>query len=68
VYVEELAPSSVNFAIYFWAESQQRNVLAVRNRVTTAVKLALDRAGIDMPYPHTVVHLDPPTTFAPEEG
>ncbi len=55
VYVTELAPSSVNFTVYFWAESQQANVLAVSDRVATAVKLALDAAQIDMPFPHTVV-------------
>jgi small-conductance mechanosensitive channel len=55
VYVAELAPSSVNFNIYFWVESHQANVLAVSDRVVTAIKLALDKAGIDIPYPHTVV-------------
>ena len=55
VYVTELAPSSVNFTVYFWAESQQANVLAVSDRVATAVKLALDEAQIDLPFPHTVV-------------
>ncbi|HEU4595312.1 MAG TPA: mechanosensitive ion channel family protein [Pyrinomonadaceae bacterium] len=55
VYVTELAPSSVNFTVYFWVESQQTNVLAVSDRVATAVKLALDAAQIDMPFPHTVV-------------
>ena len=29
VYAAELAPSSVNFAVYFWAESDQANVLKV---------------------------------------
>ena len=55
VYVAELAPSSVNFDVYFWVESKQANVLEVKDRVATGVKLALDEAGIDMPYPHTVV-------------
>lgn len=55
VYVAELAPSSVNFSVYFWAMSQQANVLAVSDRVATGIKLALDDAGIDMPFPHTVV-------------
>jgi small conductance mechanosensitive channel len=55
VYVTELAPSSVNFTVYFWAESHQANVLAVSDRVATAIKQALDGAGIDMPFPHTVV-------------
>lgn len=55
VYVEELAPSSVNFGVYFWTESHQANVLKVRDRVATAIKQALDAAHIDMPFPHTVL-------------
>lgn len=55
VYVTELAPSSVNFTVFFWAASQQANVLKVSDRVATGIKLALDGAGIDMPFPHTVV-------------
>ncbi len=55
VYVAELAPSSVNFTVYFWVGSQQANVLKVSDRVATGIKNALDRAGIDMPFPHTVV-------------
>ena len=54
-YVEELAGSSVNFTVYFWTDAPQANVLRVRNRVATAIKLALDAANIDMPFPHTVV-------------
>lgn len=55
VYVTELALSSVNFNVYFWVESEQANVLAVSDRVATGIKLALDKAGIDIPYNHTVV-------------
>lgn len=55
VYVTELAGSSVNFTVYFWVMSQQANVLEVSDRVATGIKLALDKAGIDMPFPHTVV-------------
>jgi small conductance mechanosensitive channel len=55
IYVSELAPSSVNFTIYFWVNSEQANVLKVSDKVATGIKYALDRAGIDMPYPHSVV-------------
>jgi len=55
IYVSELAPSSVNFTVYFWVESNQANVLKVSDRVATGIKYALDKAGIDMPYPHSVV-------------
>lgn len=56
VYVAELAPSSVNFTVYFWTASRQANVLALHDEVTTGIKLALDQADIDMPYPQIVVH------------
>ncbi len=55
IYVTELAPSSVNFVVYFWTGSQQAEVLATSDRVATGIKLALDEAGIDLPYPHEVV-------------
>lgn len=55
IYVMELAASSVNFTVYFWVESQQANVLKVSDKVATGIKYALDRAGIDMPYPHSVM-------------
>ncbi|HWQ36682.1 MAG TPA: mechanosensitive ion channel family protein [Blastocatellia bacterium] len=55
VYVSELAPSSVNFTVWFWTEPEQAKALAASNRVATGIKLALDKAGIDMPYPHEVV-------------
>jgi small-conductance mechanosensitive channel len=58
VYVSEIAPSSVNFLIYFWTASSQANVLALIDEVTTGIKLALDRANIDIPYPQIVVHGD----------
>src|SRR5689334_3049897 len=58
VYVSELAPSSVNFTIYFWTASRQANVLAMIDDVTTGVKNALDHAHIDIPYPQVVVYGD----------
>jgi small-conductance mechanosensitive channel len=54
-HVVELAPSQVNFTAYFWTAADQANVILVGDRVATGIKLALDGAGIDIPYPHTVV-------------
>ena len=55
ILVAELAPSSVNFNIFFWTNSRQATVLTVIDSAMTGIKLALDEAGIDIPYPHTVV-------------
>ncbi|PYT01739.1 MAG: mechanosensitive ion channel protein MscS [Acidobacteria bacterium] len=57
IYVSELAPSSVNFTVYFWVQSEQANVLRVSDQVATGIKYALDKARIEMPYPHNVVIL-----------
>ena len=55
VYVSNLSDFAVEFTVYFWTGSQQANVLAVSDRVATGIKLALDEAGIEIPYPHNVV-------------
>lgn len=60
IFVAELAPSSVNFNVLFWTNSHQATVLRVIDSATTGIKLALDEAGIDIPYPHTVVLHQPP--------
>jgi small conductance mechanosensitive channel len=55
IFVAELAPSSVNFNIFFWTNSHQTTLLKVSDSAMTGIKRALDDAGIDIPYPHTVV-------------
>jgi small-conductance mechanosensitive channel len=55
VFVAEFAPSSVNMNVFFWTTSRQANVLSVTDSAMTGIKLALDEAGIEIPYPHTVV-------------
>jgi small conductance mechanosensitive channel len=54
VNVSELADSSVNFAVRPWATPD--NYWDVYFGVTEAGKLALDKAGIEIPYPQRVVH------------
>ena len=52
VNVSELADSSVNFAVRPWATPE--NYWDVYFEITEAVKLALDKADIEIPYPHQV--------------
>jgi small-conductance mechanosensitive channel len=68
VYVTELAASSVEFVVYFWVEPEQRNVLRVRDRVMTGTKFELDRVGIEIQYPRTVVVFDGPETESEVTG
>ncbi|MGB1043067.1 MAG: mechanosensitive ion channel family protein [Tenacibaculum sp.] len=52
VNVSELADSSVNFAVRPWANVA--DYWDVYFETTENVKLALDKAGIEIPYPHAV--------------
>ncbi|WP_271406432.1 mechanosensitive ion channel family protein [Tenacibaculum soleae] len=52
VNVSELADSSVNFAVRPWANTA--DYWDVYFETTENVKLALDKAGIEIPYPHQV--------------
>ncbi|KGL62642.1 mechanosensitive ion channel family protein [Polaribacter sp. Hel1_85] len=52
VTVAELADSSVNFAVRPWCKTE--HYWDVYFEVTENVKLELDKAGIEIPYPHQV--------------
>ena len=52
VTVAELADSSVNFAVRPWCKTE--HYWDVYFEVTETVKLELDKAGIEIPYPHQV--------------
>ena len=61
----DLAASWVAIRARWWTNSRRVNVVHVHAAVLTAVKNALDEAGIDMPY-ETVVHLFHDQTEADE--
>ena len=52
VNVLELADSSVNFAVRPWCKTE--DYWTVYFDITENTKLALDKAGIEIPYPHSV--------------
>jgi len=53
----ELAGSSVNIRVRWWTHSKRSEVVRAQGRVIRAVKLALTKAGIDLPFPTNVVLL-----------
>ncbi|RYZ58437.1 MAG: mechanosensitive ion channel family protein [Proteobacteria bacterium] len=50
-----LAGSTVNLRARWWSDPQRADVLSVQHKVIRAIKLALDKAAIDMPYPTQVL-------------
>lgn len=58
VVLSELAAYSVNMRVYFYVDSSA-SAVRMRDKVATGIKYALDSAGIEMPYPHSVVVSQP---------
>jgi len=54
----ELDTSSVNWSVRVWAKSEDFGT--VKQAAIRAVKMALDKASIEMPFPQMAVHLDRP--------
>ena len=50
----ELGDSSVNILARWWTKAEKAEQVRIRGLAVRAVKLALDKAGIDIPYPHLV--------------
>lgn len=55
-YLLDLGDSAINWQLRVWTKAE--NFWAVRERLTQAVKDALDEAGIGIPFPQMDVHLD----------
>ena len=55
VNVYELADSSVNMRLLYWTDSQQTSTRKTADRVVSGTKAALDKAGIEIPFPQRVI-------------
>lgn len=57
-FVHAFGDSGIDIAVRFWHQPSISNEWRVRDGVAKAVKAALDREGIDIPFPQRVVHVD----------
>lgn len=58
IYVNELNSSSVDLCVRFWVKKE--DYWTAKFRVTEECKLALDAAGVQIPFPQLDVHFDKP--------
>jgi small-conductance mechanosensitive channel len=58
VSVTEFGESSVNVDLLYWHAPDQATTRRLRSAVAIAAKRALDEAGIDIPFPQRVLHLN----------
>ncbi len=64
-----LAPSAVEIRVRWWSRSSRREVVLTHGRVVAAVKRALDRAGIELPFPTRMLLLpDRVAQALPDDG
>ena len=54
----DLAESSVNLRVRWWTDSGRSDVVSTSDKVVTAVKLALDDGGVNIPFPIRTVFLN----------
>lgn len=60
VFAKEFASSSIDFAVLWWTDSRPASLVASRDEAIEAIKIALDEAGIEIPFPHrTLTFKDP---------
>ena len=57
VMLTQLGTSSVEWTIRFWTATSE--VFAARERLTHEIKMHLDRAGIEIPFPQMQLHVSP---------
>ncbi len=52
VFAREFNSSSVDFTVRWWTKSKPRDFHESRDQVVMAIKAALDKAGIEIPFPY----------------
>jgi small-conductance mechanosensitive channel len=56
--VDSFGDSAINTTAYFWYDTKNEGLKDMTNLGALAIKTALDKAGIDIPYPIRSVRLE----------
>ncbi|MGY3668589.1 mechanosensitive ion channel family protein [Marinovum sp. KMM 9989] len=64
VFAQEFASSSINFEVTWWTTSKPVDVRQSKDQVVSAVKRALDDAGIEIPFPYRTLTFKEPLPIA----
>lgn len=63
VFAQEFADSSVNFEVAWWTGAKPVEIRRSRDEVIAAIKSALDREGIEIPFPYRTLTFKQPIAF-----
>ncbi len=68
IFAQEFADSSINFEVTWWCGATPLERRRSRDEVVEAVKSALDRAGIEIPFPYRTLTFKEPLRTIKETG
>ena len=64
IFAQEFADSSINFEVTWWTGPTPVDIRRSRDEVVSAVKRALDEAGIEIPFPYRTLAFKEPLPLA----
>ena len=64
VFAHEFADSSINFEVSWWTQPTPTDIRRSRDQVISAIKRALDEAGIEIPFPYRTLTFKEPIEAA----
>lgn len=68
IFAQEFADSSINFEVTWWTGSEPVDIRRSRDKVVSAVKRALDDAGIEIPFPYRTMTFKEPLNLQGNRG
>lgn len=60
IFAHEFADSSINFEVAWWTQPTPLDIRRSRDKVVSAIKRALDKAGIEIPFPYRTLTFKEP--------
>ena len=68
VFVSGFGDSSMDLEVYYWTSSRPYEMKRSRSEVALAIKEALDREGIEIPFPYRTLTFDEPLRLEEKEA
>ncbi len=68
IFPQAFGASSIDIEVTWWTEPRPVDIRASRGEVVTAVKKALDNAGIEIPFPYRTLTFAEPLPVAAQDG
>ena len=67
VFAAAFGASSIDFTVRWWGEPEPIDMHTSRDQVVSAIKRALDEAGIEIPFPYRTLTFKEPLRLAGRE-